>query len=92
MCIKYWALHKQTIKIQIPLWRVDDVRDQVGEEKPFSSIDLMCGYLHFRIKNTDVPKTAFRTKNAQFEYLATLFGLIGAPEGLQTLLNDTFRP
>ena len=61
MCIDYRALNKQTIKKQVPLPRIDEVWDQVGRSKYFSTIDLRSVYHQIRIKDSDIEKTAFRT-------------------------------
>lgn len=92
MCIEYHALNEQTIKYQLPLPETDEIWDQVGGAKRFSTTDLKSGYHHVKIQNTDVLKKAFETRYGQFECLATPFGLTGAPECVRTPVIDTFRP
>ncbi|CDF41213.1 unnamed protein product [Chondrus crispus] len=62
MCIDYRALNKQTIKNQVPLPRIDEVWDQVGGSKCFSTIDLRSGYHQIRLRDADIQRTAFRTR------------------------------
>ena len=60
LCIDYRQLNKATVRNQYPLPRIDDVFDQVNSATIFSKIDLRSRYHQLRIKEEDVPKTAFR--------------------------------
>ena len=92
ICIDYKALNKQTIKNQVPLPRINEVWVRVGGAKYFSTIDLRSGYHQIRLRETDISKTAFRTRYGQFEFLVTPFGITGAPGCFQTLMDIIFWP
>ncbi|GJQ93120.1 putative reverse transcriptase domain-containing protein [Tanacetum coccineum] len=92
MCIDYRELNKLTIKNRYPLPRIDDLFDQLQGSSVYSKIDLRSRYYKLRIKEEDIPITAFRTRYGHFEFQVMPFGLTNAPVVFMDLTNRVCKP
>nr|GEY77520.1 retrotransposon protein, putative, Ty3-gypsy subclass [Tanacetum cinerariifolium] len=91
MCIDYRELNKLTVKNHYPLPRIDDLFDQL-QGCIYSKIDLRSSYHQLRVREEDIPKTAFRTRYSHYEFQVMYFDLTNAPAVFMDLMNRVCMP
>ena len=79
MCVDYRALNDITIKNKYPLPMIEDLFDQMRGAKVFSKIELRSSYHQLKIRQEDIPKTAFTTRYGLYEFIVMSFGLTNVP-------------
>ncbi|GJZ51251.1 putative reverse transcriptase domain-containing protein [Tanacetum coccineum] len=92
MCIDYRELNKLTVKNRYPLPRIDDLFDQLQGSSVYSKIDLRSSYHQLRVRDEDIPKTAFRTQYRHYKFQVMPFGLTNAPAVFMDLMNRVCKP
>ena len=72
--------------------RIDDLFDQLRGALFYSKIELRTGYHQLRVREADIPKTAFRMRYGHFEFTMMPFKLTNAPVEFMDLMHRVFQP
>jgi hypothetical protein len=90
LCMDYRVLNEVTVKNKYPLSRIDDLFDELRGACVFSKVDLRLGYHQLKIRECDIPKTAFVSRYGLYEYTVMSFGLTNASAYFMYLMNKIF--
>jgi hypothetical protein len=90
LCVDYRALNEVTVKNKYPLPLIDDLFDQLHGACVFSKIDLRLGYHQLKIRECDMPNTAFVSRYGLYEYTVISFGVTNALAYFMYLVNKVF--
>ena len=92
MCIDYRQLNRVMIQNRYPLLRIEDLFDQLRGARVYFKIDLRTSYHQLRVRETDIPKKAFRTRYGHFEFTVMPFGWTNALTAFMDLMHRIFQP
>ena len=87
-CVDYRALNAVTRVDTFPLPRIDDLLDQLGNSRFFTTLDLASGFWQIRLTLSSREKTAFSVPQGLFEFRVMPFGLTNAPAVFQRLMEQ----
>ena len=76
-----------TIGDSYPLPLINEILDQLGNAKYFTTLDLFTGFHQVFLMDEDAHKTAFTTPGGHFEFKRLPFGLSNAPRTFQRVMD-----
>src|SRR6266498_3085094 len=91
LCINYAPLNKRTIPDRYPLPNINEMLSSFWGSKWFTVIDLVSAYWQIQLRKKDRPKTAFLTRNGQYQFKVILFGLNNILMTFQRLMNKVLK-
>ena len=87
LVIDFRQLNKKILGDKFPLPRIDDILDQLGRAKYFSTLDLMSGFHQIEIDEESKQFTAFSTDTGHYEFKRLPFGLNISPNSFQRMMT-----
>jgi hypothetical protein len=91
LCIDFRQLRKVIVKNKYPLERINNLFDQLKNEKIFSKIDLKSGYHQVRIKDEYINNISIRRRYGHYEFTMVPFRLSNELIFFMCLMNGIFR-
>ena len=88
MCTNSKFINNITMRCIFPLPRIDDLMDRLSGAKYFSKVDLKSGSHHIMRREGDEWKTACKTNDGLYEWLAMTFGLTNDPSTFLRAMNE----
>jgi hypothetical protein len=91
--VDFRRVNSVTKKDAHPMPRIDEILDQLGGTRYFSTLDLASGYWQVPLREEDMEKTAFSSSVGanHYEFTVMLFGLTNAPATFQRMKGNILK-
>ena len=90
LVVDHRMLNKSLRKDSYPLPRINDLLDELGGAKIYTTLDMKDSYHQVAIHPADRHKTAFICREGLFEYIRMSMGISTAPSCFQRMLEQLF--
>ena len=87
MCVDYRKLNAVTTRDAWPMPIIDDLLQELGGARFFTTLDLYAGYWQIKVAPEDQEKTTFTTNMGNFKFSVMPFGLVNAPATFQRAMS-----
>ena len=87
ICIDYRKLNRVTEFDPQPLIPIQDVISRLSNDRFFTRLDMTSSFWQIPVRESDIPKTAFVTHDAKFEFTRTPFGMKNSGSTLSRCLR-----
>lgn len=90
LCIDFRQLNKKLIPDKFPLPRIEDILDNLGRTKYFSTLDLHSGFWQIPLEESSKNLTSFSTDRGSYRFNVLPFGLNVAPNSFARMMSIAF--
>lgn len=87
LVVDFRQLNKTILPDKFPLPRIDEILDNLGRAKYFSTLDLMSGFHQIPLEEQSKKYTAFSSNTGHFEFNRLPFGLNISPNSFQRMMS-----
>lgn len=87
LVVDFRQLNKKVLADKFPLPRIDEILDQLGRARYFSTLDLMAGFHQIPLDPESRKFTAFSTNTGHYQFKRLPFGLNISPNSFQRMMN-----
>ena len=90
-CVDYRKLNKNTIKDSFPIPNIEEILDNLGGAKIFSTLDLKSGFFQVEVDENSRKYTAFVCKNGLYQFKRMPFGLTNNPSTFSRIMQHVLQ-
>lgn len=87
LVVDYRQLNKKIVDDKFPITRLDDILDNLGRAKYFSTLDLTSSFHQIELSHDSRPLTAFSTNKGHYQFNRLPFGLKISTNSFQRMLS-----
>lgn len=87
LVVDFRQLNKNIVADKFPLPRIEEILDQLGRAKYFTTLDLMSGFHQIELEEESKKYTAFSSNSGHFEFNRLPFGLNISPNSFQRMMT-----